>query len=64
MWVARDKDGALFLFTIRPYKVEYKGIWSCVDESDHYVEIPSGLFPETRWEDEEPKEVIIKLKKK
>lgn len=61
MWIARDKNGALSLFFTKPCKIEYWEIWFCVDEPDYYVELPCKLFPETKWEDEEPTEVILKV---
>ena len=42
MYIARDKDGDLYLYKKQPVK---------------YSE--SSLFPEVKWEDEEPTEVEL-----
>lgn len=48
MWVAREKNGALFLFCEKPKKS--KSYW-----------INSNTFPSVKWEDNEPTRVIIRL---
>lgn len=54
MWVARDKDNSLYLYNTKPYK---RGtIWE-TDNACMYVS--ENLFPEIKWEDEEPLEVEI-----
>lgn len=54
MWVARDKDGDLFCYEAKPCK----GLrfWM----GDDNVHLPDNLFPEVKWEDEEPRELILK----
>lgn len=59
MWIARDKDGRLFLFLEN--KPEKSGdIWTnwCIA----ICEIDKELFPEVKWEDDEPTEVVLTLK--
>lgn len=56
MWVARDKDGDLYLFTLRPSKRER--IW--INPKSEFIEVPSYLFPEVKWEDEQPRELKLK----
>ena len=59
--VARDEDRALFLYTEKPSRGN--GIW--LHEYDkEALEIPSWLFSEVSWEDEEPIEVEIIIKQK
>lgn len=60
--IARDKDGSLSIyFGEKPYKGEYA--WSFYDHlSMNFADIPDkNLFPEVKWEDEEPTEVEIKI---
>ncbi|MEG1008254.1 MAG: hypothetical protein RSE41_00175 [Clostridia bacterium] len=58
MWVARDKNKELFLHEEKPYK-EDVNIW--VSNGNMY-EIQNGAFPDVKWEDEEPRELILKDK--
>lgn len=65
MWVARDKNGDLRLFSLHKYKKEYQkpsirdnryGIW-CVpgqtlDSMIDVMNIDPSLFPYLEWEDE------------
>lgn len=60
--IARDKDGSLSIyFGKKPYKGKYA--WSFYDHlSMNFADIPDkNLFPEIKWEDEEPTEVEIKI---
>lgn len=57
MWIARDKDGDLVLHEAKPTK-----------ESDYWISTGKKevlifediWFPEVKWEDEEPRELILK----
>ncbi len=60
MWIARDKDGWLYLFENRPTK--YENVWNEHDGRKMYLQ--ANLFPEVKWEDEEPTEVELVIKKK
>lgn len=55
MWIARDADGSLWLFEEKPYKD--KCVW--YNDSTDY-RINEKLFPEVKWEDEEPRELVLK----
>ena len=60
MWVARDKNGELRIWTIRPSKDENAGEWSLsiVNQCSAYI---NGLqYREVKWEDKEPRELILK----
>lgn len=59
IWIARDKGGALSLFTKKPSRFE--GIWKnkSEDEISGYCKIPFELFPELTWESE-PIEFVVK----
>lgn len=54
MWVARDKNNWLYLYTEKPEKGRNE--WN---SDEDMIEINSSLFPEVKWEDEEPLEVAI-----
>jgi len=54
-YVARDKDGELWMFTNMPCK--YGSIWN----GRNPYEIDQTLFPDLKWEDE-PIEVELILK--
>ena len=58
MWIARDKDGYLFLYVTKPYKVKNKGFWT--GDVIPYISLPKDWFPEVKWKDEEPRELILK----
>lgn len=59
MWIARDRAGALYLYRVKPIK----GI-SFWDSSCDANELDRDSFPEVKWEDKEPTEVELKIKKK
>ena len=58
MWIARDKDGELYLFSKKPYKKEE--FWNMSWGTITVLQLPSELFPEVKWEDEEPRELVLK----
>ena len=55
MWIARDNDESLWLFEEKPYK--YKSVW-CSNSTMYCIN--EKLYPEVKWEDEEPRELILK----
>ena len=55
MWIARDADGSLWLFEEKPYKDKY--VW--YNDSTNY-RINERLFPEVKWSDKEPRELVLK----
>lgn len=57
MWIARDKDGSLWLHKTKPYKLD--DYWyNEGDVSD--IALEKDWFPEVKWKDEEPRELILK----
>lgn len=58
-WVARDKKGFLFLYLSKPFK--YEGRW--IPTSNRFTVMNEELFPEVKWDDEEPTEVTITVKR-
>lgn len=59
-WVARDENGMLYLYIAKPKK--YKSKWYA-DSGSYYTRICRELFPEVKWEDEEPTELTFTTKK-
>lgn len=63
MWIARDKDGELWVYEQKPIKKgDVWGISSMEDECILIYEDDTELFNDIQWSDEEPTE--IKLIKK
>lgn len=59
VWLARDKDGDLFVFSSAPFKVER--VWSPQSPNINTMELKSDKFSSVKWEDEEPTEAYITL---
>ena len=59
-WVARDKDGMLYLYTAKPQKMSD----SWYAEKVGYVKLDDSLFPEVQWSDEEPKGIKLSIREK
>ena len=57
-WVARDKDGKLYLYRDRPIKDKF--VWYSPGFS---LVLASASFPEIKWSDEEPTKVKIVIDK-
>ena len=60
MWITRDKDGKLYLFTfVKPVRRDEEGCWvkdeHCCDLADS-IRLDDNLFPQLTWDDE-PMEV-------
>lgn len=58
LYIARDKDGILNLFTDEPPKIEEKGAFWLASGS--FMWIDQKLFPEVTWENS-PRKVKIEL---
>lgn len=56
-WVARDKDGLLYIYENKPKKGLFYG-W--VVKCGWFSNLPSYVFPEIKWDDEEPRELVLK----
>lgn len=63
LWIARDKDGKLYLYKTKPWK-RVNAIYLCneFDCDDSFINIDSDLFPEVTFENS-PQEVELKLVK-
>ena len=70
MWIAREKDGHLFLILNKPF-IECERYdfseddywWSTGDSDDDGYELPDNLFPEVTFENS-PMEVDLVIKNK
>lgn len=67
MWIVRDEDNTLWLFTLeKPYKkyLYDENYWDTnTGCGGGVVVLDSNLFPEITWNDKEPAEVELILKK-
>ena len=59
VWIARDEDGSLFIYSSAPFKGEC--IWSPQSTNINTMELKSDKFPTVKWEDDEPTEAYITL---
>ena len=58
MWIARDKNGSLWIHITKPVRVDDK-LETAKFLSLRYEIIPSELYPEVTWENS-PKELVVK----
>ena len=64
MWLARQSDGRLLMFKQRPRKSEGLQRWiPLAGKPPRYEELNSEWFPEVKWKDKEPTEIILKKEK-
>ena len=57
-WVARDYDGSLNMYSVKPKKLI--NFWHAAGVG--YVKLDDSLFPEVQWSDEEPKEIRLSIR--
>ena len=60
LWVARDKDGSLYMFDVKPSK-NNKGIWVSDKQQCHSIKLPQTWFNSVKWEDDEPRRLSLAL---
>ena len=60
MWLARDKDGDLFIYEKEPFKDERAEQWTLVGRMSF---LPANLFPEVQWSDKKPTKVKLIIEK-
>lgn len=60
MWIARDEDGSLWLYNTKPEKGDKA--WILTNTTGGCCKIDEELdgFEDVKWEDEEPRELILK----
>lgn len=59
-FIARDSDGLIFLYHPNPLIKAEIG-WKRASRTDTLSSINQNLFPEVKWEDEEPTEINIEI---
>lgn len=64
-WVARDEDGTLTLFygSDKPSKKDNDDYWSAVF-GNTLEYLPQEMFPDVKWEDVEPTQIELIIKRK
>ena len=60
-WLARDKNGSLYLSQIKPKKEKFDWVIENPEYTNNYVKIDANNFPSVKWEDDEPTEAYITL---
>ena len=60
LWIARNKDGSLYMFDIRPSK-NNEGIWIFGEQQYHSIKLPQTWFNSVKWEDDEPRRLSLAL---
>lgn len=65
MWLTRSKYDSLFLFigSKAPIKSESEGFWYCFKPVTYSISLPSELFPEVQWSNNEPTKVKLIIEK-
>ena len=58
LWIARDKDNSLFIYSKKPIKDYNCYVYDTYDDLDSTI-IPEELYPELNFENS-PKQLIIK----
>ena len=58
VWVTRDKDGSLYMYTAKPKK--FSDYWHA--DGVGLMELDDSLFPGVQWSDEDPKEIRIPIR--
>ena len=59
LWVARDKDNALWLYNGKPQK--FPGLCSWNSPSGAARKLPKKLFPKVKWENKQPVRVELTI---
>ena len=57
-WVARDKNGSLYMYSAKPEKMSDN--WYA--QKGYIIILDDSLFPEVQWSDEEPTGIELSIK--
>ena len=63
MWIARDCNGELRIYRTKPTKYPDIGVWISSDVIGIFIDKCNAtdiLFSEVKWEDEDPRELVLK----
>lgn len=64
-WAARNKDYGLSLYNSFPVKSIENGFWYADNDNDcNELYLLESMFPDVKWEDDNPTEVELVIKKK
>lgn len=58
MWLVRDKNGELWIHMEKPIKTFDE--WASIGDVSLVSFIDKSTFSEVKWEDEEPRELVLK----
>lgn len=61
MWIARNKNGSLFVYRQKPKKKKNKWVPPYMGFAPTCLRINNSVFPEVKWEDDEPRELVLKV---
>lgn len=61
MWIARNKNGNLYIHEHMPIKDEKWEVWDSIGET-YKLEIGWSAFDDIKWENEYPTKIILKQK--
>lgn len=68
MWIAKDADGGLYVYTKVPVKRKYLGVWMTDSRCNHSSKLPINItLPKSinpQWSDLKPIEVKLVRKNK
>lgn len=60
MWIARDKDESLWLYKEKPIGKDSCRWLLSPNSVNELIILNEDWFPEVKWEDEEPRELVLK----
>lgn len=60
IWIARDKDGTLYVHNRKPKRNAFNGIWLNNGDDRSYEVLDGDWFPEVTWENS-PIELVPKI---
>lgn len=60
IWIARDKDGTLYVHIRKPKRDTFNGIWVNNGDNRSYEVLDGDWFPEVTWENS-PIELVPKI---
>lgn len=61
-YIARDKNGDLYLYSRKPIKYIEEESWYTQPGESISIYLENNEFPSVKWEDDKPTEVELKLK--
>lgn len=62
LYITRDENNELFLTSVKPEKNIAQKKWKLENSTENTIILDKRLFPNVKWEDSEPLELIIETK--